>query len=540
MSYLHNLIDTQETPQTERLAHRREQARNSAGGYVWAVDDWTRLERFLILGSEGGTYYVQERALTIENAAAVMQCLKTDGLRVVRTVVDISSDARAPKSDPALFALALAASPTFADPKTISAALAALPVVARTGSHLCSFAAFVENLRGWGRSLRTAVADWYLNKPASELAYQMLKYQHRTGWSHRDLLRLSHPKAPTPAHNALFQWAVDGELGHLATPELLAGDLRQLRASEEARKSSSEDEIVALIEDHRLTHEMIPSEWKNSARVWEALLPAMPYMALVRQLGKLTAVGLLQPQSPATALAVARLVDRKRIVNSRVHPIALLAALMTYKRGRGQKSDLEWAPVGSIIDALDEAFYLAFENVEPSGKRIYLALDASGSMQGSYCAGMPYLSAAMASAALAMVFAKSEPKCVIAAFHDELWHVDITRADRLDRAVEAIVRAARGTDASLPMRDALDRKLAVDAFVILTDSETWAGDKHPVQALERYRRSTGIAAKLVVIAMAANGYSIADPEDAFQMDVAGFDASVPEVVAAFLRGRPSE
>ena len=163
MSYLHNLIDTQETPQTERLAHRREQARNSAGGYVWAVDDWTRLERFLILGSEGGTYYVQERALTIENAAAVMQCLKTDGLRVVRTVVDISSDARAPKSDPALFALALAASPTFADPKTISAALAALPVVARTGSHLCSFAAFVENLRGWGRSLRTAVADWYLN-----------------------------------------------------------------------------------------------------------------------------------------------------------------------------------------------------------------------------------------------------------------------------------------------------------------------------------------------------------------------------------------
>jgi 60 kDa SS-A/Ro ribonucleoprotein len=540
MHYLQNAINTHATPQTEPLAHRGDQVRNSAGGYVWAADDWTRLERFLILGSEGGTYYIQERVLTVENATAVTKCLRADGLRVVRTVVEISTAGRAPKNEPALFVLAMAASPNFADARTMSAALDALPEVARTGTHLCNFAAFVEKLRGWGRGLRSAVAQWYLNKPASELAYQMLKYQHRNGWSHRDLLRLSHPKAATPVHNALFQWAVEGELGHLVTPEILSGDLRQIRAFELAKKSASEDEIIELIEDHRLTHEMIPSEWKNSARVWEALLRAMPYMALVRHLGKLTAVGLLQAQSPATALVVARLIDRKRVANSRVHPIALLAALLTHKQGRGLKGDMEWAPVASVIDALDEAFYLAFHNVEPSGRRIYLALDASGSMQGSYCSGMPYLSAAMASAALGMVFARGEPNCIIAAFHDQVWHVDITRADRLDRASEAIVRAGRSTDASLPMRDALDRKLAVDAFVIVTDNETWAGDRHPVQALERYRRSSGIAAKLVVIATAANGYSIADPEDAFQMDVAGFDASVPEVVAGFLKGRPSE
>lgn len=536
MRYLQNLIDTNETTQQERLAHRSEQVRNSSGGYVWAVDRWTRLERFLILGSEGGTYYVGEHALTIQNATAVLECLKADGTRVVQTVVEISSSGRAPKNDPALYVLALAASPNFADAKTISAALGALPQVARTGTHLCNFAAFVEKLRGWGRGLRSAVADWYLSKPVSDLAYQMLKYRHRNGWSHRDLLRLSHPKAAAPAHNALFQWAVEGELSHLASPEILSEGLGQIRAFELAKKSASEDEIVGLIEDHRLTHEMIPSEWKNRAPVWEALLRYMPYMALVGHLGELTAVGLLQPHSPATALVVARLIDRQRIANSRVHPIALLAALLAYKQGRGQKGDLEWAPVASVIDALDAAFYLAFENVEPVGQRIYLALDASGSMQRSNCSGMPYLSAAMASAALAMVFAKREPKAIVAAFHDQIWHLDIPRADRLDRAVEAIVREQRSTDASLPIRDAIKRSLAVDAFVILTDNETWGGDRHPVQALERYRRSSGIAAKLVVIAMAANGYSIADPEDALQMDVAGFDSSVPEVVAGFLKG----
>ncbi|HEV2686941.1 MAG TPA: TROVE domain-containing protein [Bryobacteraceae bacterium] len=539
MSYLNNLMNTQTTPQTAPLPDRPEQVMNSAGGFVWAVDNWTRLERFLILGSEGGSYYIAERALTAENANAVREALKADGARVVQTVVEISAAGRAPKNDPALFVLALASSPKFADAATNAAALAALPLVARTGTHLCNFAAFVENVRGWGRGLRSAVAEWYLAKPVGELAYQMLKYQQRNRWSHRDLLRLAHPKAATPAQNALFQWAVDGETGHLASPEILDGELRQIRAFELAKKAAGENELVHLIEDYRLTQEMIPSEWKNSARVWEALLDSMPYLAMVRNLGKLTAVGLLQPQSAAAALVVARLTDRKRVANSRVHPIALLAALLIYKQGHGEKGGLKWTPVASVIDSLDEAFYLAFDNVEPSGKRIYLALDASGSMQGSACNGMPYLTAAMAAAAQAMVFARTEPNCVIAAFHERIWHVDITRKDRLDRACEAIAREPRGTNASLPMHDALDRKLAVDAFVILTDSETWAGEKHPVQALDQYRRATGIPAKMVVIAMAANGYSIADPDDAFQMDVAGFDASVPALVTQFIQGRSS-
>jgi 60 kDa SS-A/Ro ribonucleoprotein len=539
MSYLNNIIDTQKTPQTAPLPDRPEQIVNSAGGFVWAVDQWTRLERFLILGSEGGSYYIAERELTLENTNAIRECLKTDGARVVRTVVEISASGRAPKNDPALFVLGLASSPKFANAATNAAALQALPQVARTCAHLCNFAAFVDKVRGWGRGLRSAVAEWYLAKPASELAYQMIKYQQRNRWSHRDLLRLAHPKAAKPAHNALFQWAIDGKTGHLATPEILDNDLRQIHAFELAKKVAGVDELVHLIEDYRLTHEMIPSEWKKSARVWEALLDGMPYMALIRNLGKLTAVGLLAPQSPAAALVVARLTDRKRVANSRVHPLALLAALLIYKQGHGEKGSLRWAPVASVIDALDEAFYLAFVNIEPSGKRIYLAIDASGSMQGSVCNGMPYLTPAMGAAAQAMVFARTEPNCIIAAFHSEIWHVDITRKDRLDRACEAIAHQPTGTDASLPIRDALERGLAVDAFVILTDSETWAGDMHPVQALDRYRRATGIPAKLVVIAMAANGYSIADPDDAFQMDVAGFDASVPALVTEFILGRSS-
>ena len=77
-----------------------------------------------------------------------------------------------------------------------------------------------------------------------------------------------------------------------------------------------------------------------------------------------------------------------------MHPIAVLAALRTYESGRGARGRGEWAPVREIVDALDAAFYAAFANVEPAGKRLLLALDVSGSMESGWVAGVPGLTPA--------------------------------------------------------------------------------------------------------------------------------------------------
>ncbi|MFN0172514.1 MAG: TROVE domain-containing protein [Bryobacteraceae bacterium] len=530
MRHLKNVFQRFLTPQSQPMPDRPEQVPNTAGGFAWQADEWTRLERFLVLGSEGGTYYIAERELTLENAEALRECLRKDGQRTVRLIVEISRSGRAPKNDPALFALAMASSPKFAEANTNAAALAALPEVARTGTHLFHFVAFAGDFRGWGRGLRNAVARWYEDTPLEKLEYQMLKYQNRDDWRHRDLMRLAHPKPATENRNSLFRWALGRD-----DAELDRSGLWQVEAFEQAKRAKSEDEVASLVREFRLTQEMVPPQWKNSSKVWEALLEEIPYTALLRHLGKLTSVGLLTPNLQAASDVAKRLTDPERVRRSRVHPIAILAALLTYKQGRGFRGELRWAPAGGVIDALDEAFYLAFTNVEPSNQRIYVALDASGSMQGAAVNGMPFLTAAMGSAAMAMAVARSEPKAFIAAFHERVWHVDITAQDRLDRACDAIARKGLATDASLPMKDALDRKLKVDAFVIYTDNETWAGDRHPVQALDRYRQSTGIPAKMVVVAMAANRYSIADPRDPRQLDVAGFDTTVPSVIAGFVR-----
>ena len=92
-----------------------------------------------------------------------------------------------------------------------------------------------------------------------------------------------------------------------------------------------------------------------------------------------------------------------------------------------------------------------------------------------------------------------------------------------------------GTDCSLPMRVALKEGWQVDSFEVYTDSETWAGPVHPVQALKTYRGETGIAAKLVVQAFVANPFTIADPTDAGSLDVVGLDAAAPGIVADFIR-----
>jgi 60 kDa SS-A/Ro ribonucleoprotein len=191
----------QQTSQREDIAGVA-QVENSAGGFAWEVDSSTRLDRFLILGSQGGTYYVAPRKLTVD-AIAVADLLATSGSAVVDRVLAVSNSGRAPKNDAPIFALAMAAK--LGDDTTRCAAFQAMPKVCRTGTHLMQFVDSAQSLGGWGRGMRRAVASWFNDRPASELAYQLIKYRSRNGWSIRDLLRLTHPRAASPIHDQLLR-----------------------------------------------------------------------------------------------------------------------------------------------------------------------------------------------------------------------------------------------------------------------------------------------------------------------------------------------
>jgi 60 kDa SS-A/Ro ribonucleoprotein len=550
MSYLQR-HGTRRVPQSVPLPG---QAPNSAGGFAWTVDVWTRLRRFLILGSEDGSYYASEWSLTRENAKAVEECVREDGPRAVAEVVRVSTEGRAPKNDPALYALALAAG--LGDLETRRAALEALPRVARTGTHLFQFAVFVEGFRGWGRSLRRGVGRWYAAQPLDALAYQAVKYRRRAGVTHRDLLRLAHPSrrvgAGNPAldvteeHARMFEWIVRGGSVE-GLPSLVEGFVR-------VQEAATPREAAALVREYRLPREALRPEHLTSPEVWEALLDDMPMTALIRNLATMTRVGVLTPGSAGTAKAVAQLCDEQRIRRARVHPIAVLAALRTYAEGRGARGRGEWNPVREVVDALDAAFYTAFGNVQPAGTRLLLALDVSGSMGGGQVAGVPSLTPRDAAAALALVTAATEERYEVLGFfagrrgwktgtrragwgEDGLTPLAISPRQRLDDAVKTVSNLPfGGTDCALPMLYAQALSREIDTFVIYTDSETWAGDVHPTRALRDYRTASGIDARLIVVGMVSNGFSIADPSDPGMLDVVGFDTATPQLISDFARG----
>ena len=547
MSYLSKWFNKNRTPQSAPIPGTSQVA-NSEGGFVFAVDDWTRLDRFLILGSEGGSFYATEQKLTRENAEGVLRCLALDGRRVVDRIVEISEAGRAPKNDPALFALALAAK--LGDVDTRRAAFVALPRVARIGTHLFHFAEHVKALGGWGRGTMRAFARWYTEMEASRLALQAVKYQSRDGWSHRDLLRKAHPVAKDDRQQAIFHWMTKGweRVGEVPHPDQVLAMIWAFERAKSLREKKDVDLLCGLIRDHRLPHECVPTEMKRHPEVWEALLPEMGLTAMLRNLGKMTEVGLLGTLSDAERLVVSRLEEAGALRAARVHPLQLLVALRTYAQGHGEKGKLTWTPRQRIVDALDGAFYQAFEAVTPTNARTLLALDVSGSMAGGLIAGLPGITPRVGSAAMALVTAAVERHHAFVAFTNGPYRsmysargfgsgisaLAISPRSRLDDVVKAVSDLPfGGTDCALPMLWAAENKVPVDIFCVYTDSETWAGDIHPVQALRQYRAKMGIGAKLVVIGMVSNGFSIADPQDGGMLDVVGFDTSTPSIIADF-------
>jgi 60 kDa SS-A/Ro ribonucleoprotein len=525
------------TLQSEQADPR--QVQNHAGGFAFTVDDWTRLERWLVLGSEGPTYYATARALTRANAAVVDRCLSADAARTIDTIVQVSLAGRAPKNDQAVFALALAAS--HSDPLARALALGSLARVCRIGTHLFQFAEAVDKCRGWGRGLRRAIARWYTDRSADALA-----------------------------HQAALRWAVAAkghfgplvELGPWGAREVGSKDARRsygavdpsalpriVQGFELAHLVKSATECARVVTEYGLTHEMVPSQHLASPDVWRALLPHMPMGATVRNLGRMTANGALAPGSEAASTIATRLRDGEAIRKARLHPLAVLLAARTYSAGRGEKGKLTWSPVAPIVDALEDAFSLAFETVVPTGKRIMLALDVSGSMVTPILGSS--LTARDASACMAMVTARREASYELVGFAagahgyggqyggapSRLLPIGATARSSLREVIAAMQRVPMGgTDCALPMLHALERKQPVDAFVVYTDSETWHGKVHPHEALRRYRAEMGIDAKLVVVGMTATEFTIADPTDAGMLDVVGFDTAAPALIADFIRG----
>ncbi|HZU19225.1 MAG TPA: TROVE domain-containing protein [Candidatus Dormibacteraeota bacterium] len=544
------------TPQSLPIPEAPQMVPNRAGGYVYPLSDEERLWRFLVLGSAEGSYYASAPELTRENALVVDRLLEAGkGPWVVDQIVQVSESGRAPRQEPAILALALCLR-TAPDLETRRKAAEATPRVCRTLTALTSLAEATRAVGarpGWGRVSRRAFNGWLTSKTAADLAYQAVKYRQRQGWTLADVVRRSRPLlSPDDERRPVIDWVLNRRAQDRprsprhgrATANLPA----MVEAFERLQAETDPARAARLVRDHRLPWEAVPDRFARDLAVQEALFASMPTTAMIRQLGRLTNLGLIAPGGEHAHEVVRRLEDGERLRRARVHPFALFLAHATYAAGAGLRGHLSWKPVPEVAEALEAAFFASFGNLRPSGRRILTAVDFSGSMGGPPILELPNLSPALAGTVMAAITLRTEPGAVALAFDTRVMDLHLDRETSIAGLAEAAkrmhARLGGGTDCAAPILHAIQGWSDLDGIVLYTDEETWAGSVHPIEAISRYRARWERPTRLVTVAMVAHGYTLTNrtpegrPEDAGAMTVVGMDPNVPTLIGEFLARAP--
>ncbi len=536
---------TSMTPQTSPIPGRTDMVRNSAGGFGWEKDIWTQLRDFIVLGTEGGTFYADERTNTFRNVGVVQRALAEDGPRAVRLAVEISTakPARAPKNHPALYVLAAALASK--DLPTRQAAAGSVHQVVRTTDHMAHWFGYLKDARGSGGAspiVKRAYTNLFTQDEPGRVVYRYLKSrQRKTGsgesFTPGDLLRLAKPTPANETQDAMFA-LISGK----KTPMEVSGYFEAAKGYYEAQLADTPAKAVRAILAYHVPWEFLPDSVLKYPEVWEALIPNLGITALIRNLARMTQNGALGPFKQGNARAAARLTSHKELADGRVHPFDLMLALRVYESGFAQPSPKaparEWTPVPEIVDALGRAFVESFAVADKVPGNYVVAVDSSGSMtygpqvrHGGTDIGTPY----GVSLAFANILMRTSGGAVYPVNFDRVVHPSPLRAGMsLSEIFAKSDNNGGATDCAAPILWALEHGHRVDGFIILTDSESWAGRGHASQALDQYRRRINPNARVVWCATTANGRSLADPYTDGVLQVAGFDSSLPLLVNSYM------
>ncbi|MEJ3750750.1 TROVE domain-containing protein [Actinomycetes bacterium KLBMP 9797] len=203
----------------------------------------------------------------------------------------------------------------------------------------------------------------------------LLKYDTAShGFRFADVLDLVHPSPATPQQGALFAHALDRRHNRPVAPDAEAlptiafnATLRQLGAEDPARHLLDPDALRRA----GMTWEDVLSlagSKVDKARLWEALIPSMGYMALLRNLRNLDEAGV---SDQVAATVAAKLADPAEVARSRQLPMRFLSA-------HRAAPSLRWAY------PLEQALGHCLANILALPGRTLVLVDTSTSMDASF------------------------------------------------------------------------------------------------------------------------------------------------------------
>ncbi|CAC5367678.1 TROVE2 [Mytilus coruscus] len=520
---------------------------NTSGGYSYPISDLESLLRFLCLGVNDRVYRAntQHTEFCRANVKFIDRLIQDGrGSEVIKCIRDVSTQGRAYKHDTTLYALAICARSN--DLETKQSAYEILNDVCRIPTHLFQFVNYCEELSeiasGWGRAHRMGISNWYNSfksedpqnhKSAKKLAYLVTKYKRRHGWTHHDA-SITVNNTPNQASISEF-----------------------LDAARRAKRCNDVAEIRSLIANYHLSREHIPTRFLNNILVWEVLLRTMPFTAMLRNLGKITSLGMMDPNiNTSSGLWITIILQRLDQLNSdelkcpKIHPLTILIALRHYEKGHGQTRRLVWTPNTQIVNALKEAFEKQTKICPSAGHSYLMAVSVGESMQKNICGSSIKACEAAAAMVLSTVNTEEVEVIIFADSIEDACISSIARGDNLDSISDKMEQVKQqcqqssgriSEDLAVPFKWAASRKKRFDVIIVLTDSLTSCGHMHPAEMLKRYMRYVAIDEyHLIVVGMTDNEYTIASPIDMNALDVVGFDLHTPSVIKNFVNNFQSD
>lgn len=527
-------------------------------------DDTLRLWRFFRFGNDRSVYTPHVRSLENSHEELIMRVIQRGrGGRLI-DYIERESD-RNSRFYPLAYTLAVCARSTHQD--VSRKAYMAIQTVCRTPEQLFMFLMYCQKslkLISWPRRHRTAIAKWYTANPRylddpMLLAKHVTKYRRRHGFSHKGVLKSCHPNTSKCPEEIKFIicYAVkgiskanrlhQGENGRIVSVMDFINDVDTLR-----KGKMPEDDVVALINKWELTWEQIPTVHLRSARIWEALLRLMPMTALLRNLGKLTMHGLLEPGSQGETETCSKLNNVGLLKDAKLHPIQILSSLNGYRRGQGFRSDrCIWNVNQNIVGSLTQAFMILLTSSSQNPalpRNVLVAINTRLAME-NHVVGIPLMNCKQTATALAMTLKQFQQSTHTVTFGS----VGIARRLDFQLSVAGILDIESALDSveqrsddnptnfNAPLQYAMQNMNTVNAVIIMTDRLT-EQDRNDIQrAYGNFKQNFPDVLFITVCFQNSEETSpVADPRDPNMLDVIGVDAEALDIILSFISGRDQQ
>ncbi|KAJ8298583.1 hypothetical protein KUTeg_022643 [Tegillarca granosa] len=406
--------------------------------------------------------------------------------------------------------------------------------------------------KGWGRAHKKGLSRWYHSFDGQELKLARLvtRFPGKFRWCHKDVIRLAHIKPKNDRVGLILRYITHGldeatkmycsRSGQLDLDPVVVQIAEFLKAVEESKTCTEPLKIVQYVQKYKLAREHLPQRSLDNPDVLHALLNNMPLETMLRNLGKMAAVGLLSPGSITETLVVSKLESQENIRMSKLHPFHVLCLKCRYQKGYSVRGKLKWNWNENVKKALDKTFHLSFCNVVPTGKRLFVTYDAFGMCE--LVSGNSSVIARDAAATMIMAAVRTETDPQIYSFSQDIKKMEVSKQETIREVANVFGHLYySATDCTRPITYALEHKIVVDVFIIYTDVNANFGNIHPVEALDRYRRFFEVQdTKLIIVGMSCNkprfSFSFARRSDPFMLDIVGFDKFTPLAIDMFIRG----